>query len=432
MKARLIIILVAVVLLGAIVGVGALRAKQAADQQPIAVLKPAAVHVAPLREIEFEVTESFHGLIEANVRIDMAFQITGRLASLSADPPRILRENDVVKKDEVIATLDAARYQAAVRQAEAQQEQGKAAMAEAEAQVASAEAELDDARKNFTSVKDLFEDGTAKQRELDMAELRVRVAVAMVSRAKAVAQTAIASYDSARAALQLAEVNLDDATLKAPFDGRVAAVPTEIGQIVNPGETVLTLVDLSKVKLVIGVVESMRPLLHVGQQVQVEILALNKAGRLTNNAMNTVRTGTVITVPPAANEISGVFDVEVELDNSDGSIYPGNVGKATVTIGERRGVAVPSEAVVQHGDKMYAYVVGEKYKAGLDLGSIGQTAIDVPASVAREVEIDPVAIEKDNYVLSERPDGFDSLVVQGQHRLSDGQPVRVVPDTPSP
>jgi hypothetical protein len=210
-------------------------------------------------------------------------------------------------------------------------------------------------------------------------------------------------------------------------------VPIEVGQMVQPSQTIVTLVDVSRVKLVVGVVERKLPVLRKGQKVDVEVQALTANKEAVRDsakaaALGKPRSGVITIVPPAADPVTGLFNVEIELDNPDGLLRPGMIGKASVTVQEKKAFAIPADAVTKQGDQYFAYFVAQGYETGLDLGGLGKTTLNVPARVARKVAISPVAIEGEVYLITDLPETLDQLVVEGQTRLADGQPVQVLQD----
>jgi RND family efflux transporter MFP subunit len=288
---------------------------------------------------------------------------------------------------------------------------------------------VDDAQREYDRQVELLDKQAAKQRDVDRAETALKVAKAQRDVAKARYDRASATYDSASAAMDVAKVNHDDAILKAPIAGRVAALPLEVGSMVRPGDMVVRLVDMSKVKLIIGVVQSKRPQVREGQKVQVEVLALQANNTAVHGSDSKLppRTGYITMVPPASNPVTGLFDVEIELDNKDGALKPGMIAKATIALREdAEVVAVPAEAVKRKGNKLTAYFVSEGLDVGLNLGAIGQSHLTVPTMVVREFTIDKAVLVEDHYLISGLPPGISHLVVEGQTRVSDGKPVLVV------
>ncbi len=427
-KTRLTILAVFLGLLCALGAVAALRATARQSQRTLPTIEPAVVRAAPLRTRPYTLTESFYGLVQAHARLDMGFQIAGRLMQLGDDPDTPLREDDEVTRGDVLAVIDPQRYEAAVEQAKAQMSEAQAAMAEADAAVSDAEAHLKDARNDLERYTRLRESGASNPREVEKAQLAVAISEARLEAVKARRAAAEASYGSARASFTVANVNLQDATLVAPFSGRVAALPLEVGQTVTPGQPVVSIVDLTKVKLVVGVVERKLPLLRRGQPVTVQVEALASQARKLRDAsaLGAPRHGYVTIVPPAADPATGLFSVEIELDNDERLLRPGMVGRALVSVMETKAVVVPASAAIRVGDEAWAFFVGETLQAGLSLGAIGKASLDVPTTVARKVVFKPFLFDKDEYLLTEAPEGLSRLVVEGHERLSDGAPVRVV------
>lgn len=428
---KVVILSAFVTVSGGIAMVGYQRVKQNKQEQTVPVIKPEVVRCADLEVRPYVVTESFHGRIEANAELNMSFQIQGRLSQLgeSPDPARVLRENDVVQKGDLIAMLEPARFLAAVEQAKAMKNEAAAEMVAAEGAVAQAQAVVDDAKREHDRQLDLMKRDAAKQRDVDRAETALKVASAQFDVAKARYARASAAYDSANANLTVATVNHDDAMLKAPITGKVAALPVQVGTMMRPGDLVVRLVDISKVKLVIGVVERKRPQLSEGQTVQVEVLALTAAAQASTDVDAKVapRVGRVSMVPPAANPVTGLFDVEIELDNKDGMLKPGMIAKATIALrNSERVIVVPAEAVKRKGNKLTAFFVAEGLPVGLDLGALGKAQLTVPTMVVREFVIEKALLVEDQYLLSGVPEGVTQLVVEGQTRVSDGKPVVVV------
>lgn len=430
MKSRIIIAAVSVLVLGVLTWTGYHRAVSGHEGLAPAVIRPAVVRCAPLEQRQYQMIESFYGLLEARATVDVSFQISGRISQLGPSPDKKLEANDLVNPGDVLALLEPLRYEAAVEQAKAGMKEAQAAMSSAQAIIADATARLQDAQNELNRLTRLRKENVANAREEEKAQLAVSIAQAAVDTAKAQYASAQAAYDSSKAASTMATVNLNDATLKAPICGLVSMVPVEMGQTVSPGQKIATIVDTTTVKLVLGVVERKLPLLKRGQDVAVNIQALQAQSNILAQAreLSQPRQGKVTIVSPAADPVTGLFRVEIELDNADGMLRPGMIGKANVTVMERHVVAIPADAAQRIGDQATAYFVANHYKAGLDLGGLGRAELDVHAPVARKVEFTPLAFDKDYYLVADLPAGLSRLVVEGQSRLVDGQPVMILDD----
>jgi len=413
---------------GLIGAIAAYRASGSGVAPPPAAIRPAVVRSAPLDQRTYAITESFHGLIQANVRVDLAFRIPGRVSQIGATKDLGLKENDHVQSGQTLALLEPERYKAEVDKANAAMEEAKAATDSAQALIDDAKARAEDAKREFDRVTKLRAATAANDRDVERAETALKIAKAQLDGAQAKMAAASAGYEAGRTAWTTANLDLQEATLKAPMPALVAAIRMEVGETVNANVPILTLVDLSKVKLAIGVVEKKLPLLRKGQRVKVEIAALAAHATMSKDGapVSQVREGTITIVPPAADEATGLFNVEIELANDDGKLRPGMVGKAIVAVTEKKAIAIPAEAVTRNGEHCTAYFVAQGFTSGMSLGNLGDASLKIETTIARKVSFKPMAIDKDFYLVTDMPDGLSDLIVEGQTRLSDGEPVNVI------
>lgn len=416
MKSRLLIILVFAGVLGLVALVGVYRASQV--EPPSAPVSAAAkpVRYQTLERRSHAVTESFYGLIEADTRVDLAFQIPGRIQQLGPVPGQKLEPDHRVQQGDVVARLAPERYEAQLAAARSQKAEAQAALAAAAAEITEARARLADAQQDQQRISSLLAANSATPRELDKANLAVDLAQAALERALAREASAQAAFRSAEAAEQVAQVNLEDATLIAPLDASVAQVDVELGTMIQPGQRVLSLVDLDRVNLVVGVVERKLPLLKVGQPVAVEVLALSHdAARAPGVAdASSRREGRVSVVPPAADPVTGLFNVEIELANDDLALRPGMVGRADVEVLRVDAIAVPMAAARRQGDRATAYFA--------DVVSTPEG----DRTIARRVTFRPLAVAEDVYLVDAMPGDFARVIVEGQQGLADGQTINLI------
>jgi multidrug resistance efflux pump len=170
---------------------------------------------------------------------------------------------------------------------------------------------------------------------VEAARARVDVAQAQTGQAKAqldqllagpaaeAIAVAEAQVQQAKAALQAVQVALDQATLRAPFAGTVAALEVSAGETVLPGQTALTLADLGHLQVeTTDLSERDVDEVAVGQQatVYVEALGSEIAGR-------------VVRIANQANKIGGdvVYTVVVELDEQPPDLRWGMSVDAEIT-----------------------------------------------------------------------------------------------------
>ena len=211
---------------------------------------------------------SGNGRIEA-VGIDIAARTPGRIAEV------LVNEGDWVKAGQVVAVMDTDALQAQLRQAEAQLRQARSQVAIARSQLhqrraelaamqavlAQREAEREAARTRRHRSRLLAQEGASSQQEADdddarlrSAEAAVRAAQAQIVAARAAVTTSEAqsagaesAVDAAHAAVARVRADIDDATLRAPRDGRVQVRIAQPGEVIAAGGRVLEMIDLSDV-----------------------------------------------------------------------------------------------------------------------------------------------------------------------------------------
>jgi membrane fusion protein (multidrug efflux system) len=223
----------------------------------------------------------------------MAAQASGYVTGLS------VTDNQQVHKGQVIALIDDRTYRAEADQAQAdfvsasvnvanaaaQIELQHAVIAQAESDVGSAEAAVTFAQEELDRYSKLAKTlaGTVQNQQRTSAELRQRKAELLKAKAaletehkrETVLETALhqaeAAVSKAQAALDQAKVNLSYTEVRAPIDGVVGDRKVEIGQYVEPGTRLLTLVPMQSVYVVANYKETQLDRMHRGQAVEISV-----------------------------------------------------------------------------------------------------------------------------------------------------------------
>jgi RND family efflux transporter MFP subunit len=143
-----------------------------------------------------------NGYVVARTHASVSAKILGRLASLRVD------EGSVIRKGDVIATIDDADYRAQLAAAKA-----------AEAQIV---VQLEQANRDLERARQLRQGGMVSAVDLEGAQTR--------------AATLEAQLQSARAQTQLAQASYENTRVLAPFNGTVLRKDAEVGEIVAPSK----------------------------------------------------------------------------------------------------------------------------------------------------------------------------------------------------
>lgn len=213
-----------------------------------------------------------------------------------------VQDNQQVRAGDPLVQIDPRDARAQAAQAQAKVDQGLAAVAatraqigQQEAEIAVAEAQVRGARATLLHAqatadryRPLTAEGAHSRQELeqvleqrDKAAAQVKVAAAQtlaarraVSSLRAQIGSAEAQIEAARATLRQAEVDLSSTTVRASIDGRVGDRSVRIGQFVQPGTKLMSVVPVSDVYLVANFKETQVGLMRVGQPATIEVDAL--------------------------------------------------------------------------------------------------------------------------------------------------------------
>lgn|GEM_PF-1452710 len=431
MKSRLIILGVAAIFFALVAGL-IYRNRSVAAPVVNATAQIALVRLEPLKPKQYTLHERVNGVIQANIEVELSFQITGRIQLLgrgaTLEKPKTIDEASIVRKGDVIAVIEPERFEAQLRVAEAQVQVRKADLDRTNAALAEAKSLAQDAKDEYDRTLAAAERGATTAREVERARLAFDAARARARSAQATRDAATANVLAAKAERKQAQVRLSDATLRSPIDGSIAALLVEPGQTVSPGQTIARLVDDSTVKLRAGVVERRAMRFLAGQQADVFVRALDGQASVVRSVGNTAITGEVTIVPPAADPDTGIFYIEIRIDNrpdsmtgGKGLLRAGMIARAEVEIATDDFILVPEETVVYINGLAYVYMATRR-DAPLADKTQSDSVADAPL-IAKLTPINPVA-EDDRFVLLREAPAGVALIAAGQNLIHDGEPVR--------
>jgi len=197
------------------------------------------------------------------------------------------------------------------------------------------------------------------QKNLDELSKDIAISELQVEAAKASVEQARQSIALARQSLEQTEKDLTEAVILSPFDGIVASLTAEEGDVM-PSPTmsprrIISLIDPTKVELAVEVDEIDIPEVAVGQEVIITLDALP----------DQEFTGAVAVIYPVPLEISGVivYNVKIELDVPEGSgVRVGMSAEADIVLAKRSDVLlVPDRAIGKdsEGNTIVSVLVGK-------------------------------------------------------------------------
>ena len=202
--------------------------------------------------------------------------------------------------------------------------------------VNAASASLDDAKAKLAHWRSVRANPQALNAQVEAAQAGVEQAAAAVDAAQAQwdairagasaeqRRAARARVDQAQAALDALTAQRAEMQIVAPSDGTVLATVAHSGEIAAPGSTLLSLADLSELRLTVYVAENRLGHVALQQEVQVEVDAFpgrKFAGRIAHISDHPQYTPR--NVATKDERVNTVYAVEIRLPNAEGLLTPG-------------------------------------------------------------------------------------------------------------
>ncbi len=300
--------------------------------------------------VVFEVTPReriWDGTVEAVNQSTVSAQTSGRVAEIGYDV------NDFVPKGAVIVRFTDTEQRAALRKA-------NAALGEAQAR-------FDEAGKEFERISTMFENETVSKARFEQAKANHAASEARV--------------DAAQSGVTTAEEQLEYTVIRAPFAGIVAERFIEVGELVRPGQPIMSGLSLQSLRVNVDVPQSMfKPIREIG-----------KAFVYTDDQRITAES---LTFYPVADPITNTFTVRVNLPEDSATLFPGMFVKVGFVVGEARRLLVPERTVVRRSELTAVYILnGDRVTLRqVRLGRNFDTRIEILAGVTEGelVVTDPV------------------------------------------
>jgi multidrug efflux system membrane fusion protein len=321
---------------GAISAVGLSANASTAPAAPPA----AAVDVAEVVNRQIVDWQAYSGRIEAVDRVDVRPLVSGTLTAVH------FKDGALVKKGEVLFTIDPRPYAAEVARAEAQLQGAEARAAYTSSDVARGQR--------------LLGDNAIARRDYEEKQNASREAAANVAAAKA--------------ALRAARLNLEYTQITAPVSGRISRAEVTVGNVVNPGSanaSLTTLVSVSKVYASFDVDEQsflkyVNPARAAGTSVPVSLGLANEDGYS--------RQGRVGSVDNRLDTASGTIRVRAVFDNADGQLIPGLYARVRLGGGApHAAVMIDEKALGTDQDKRFVMVADGNNHANYRQVRVGAT-----------------------------------------------------------
>ncbi len=316
--------------------------KEAAKTQTAVTEKP-KVTIATVNERDVQQVQVFTATVEPEVKNNIAPATPGRIRNI------FVEVGSYVSKGQRLAQMDAVN-------------------------LSNSETQIENLRRIYKRVSELFSVGGASQQELDNAKLQ----------------------------LDLAETNLknlsENTYLLSPISGVVTARNYDVGDMFSGQMPLLTVMQINPVKLKVNISESYYSMVKIGMPVDVKVDVFG----------NETFPARVSLIYPVIDERSRTFTTELKLNNPGSKVRPGMFARVSINFGTQKNVVVPDRAVVKQSGSgaRYVYV----YKDG----KVDYTQVQLGQRLDKE------------YELISGVNNGEQVVVSGFIKLRDGIEVELL------
>jgi membrane fusion protein (multidrug efflux system) len=289
------------------------------------------------------------GIIEPWIRLELMAKVNGTISEV------LVREGSVMQRGDIIARIESDDYRIALD---------------------SAKASYKLAKSKFERAMKMVRNKTIPIADLEMSETQMY---------------------TAKSAMEDAELKLSRCTITSPMSGVIRRLDAKIGLFLNIGDPVAKILQIDRVKAVVGIPESDVRAAKKISSVEITIQALDDR-RLE---------GTKYFLAPSPESAARLYRLELELDNPGGDILPGMFLRAHVVKDiVHDAITVPLYSVITRGDEQFVFVVhdGVVHKQKVKLGIVEGWQVQTTEGLQAD----------------------DQVVIEGHRDVEDGQAVNVI------
>ena len=361
---------------------------------------PKPVKVERVKEESVKRSIEVVGTLAAVDEVTISSEAEGRVSRLLADL------GDRVRAGQMLMELDAEKLQYNADQQKAALARALAKYGASDSQhlppiektpdVVKAQAELAQAKQSFDRAEQLHQRQLVPRQTLDDAQTMLDSKRASYDAALQNAKNLRADIDASEANAKLADRQLRDTTIRAPFDGYVQKRLVNLGEYVKVQTPVMAVVRVDPLKVTAEIPERMGPWIKVDQPVDLNVDAYP----------DKTITGKVSRISPAVNTATRAFPFEALVPNNDASLKPGTFARVRIVSSR-----VDQVLTLPYSAMQYRYGVNRVFV--VDGDHLAMRELNVGERVGDRIEI------------TAGVKAGDPVVVADVDKLADGMKVKV-------
>ncbi len=310
---------------------------------------PASVVAQAVKVEKIEEKISLVGNLQADESIEIKNQIAGVIAEIG------FLEGELVKEGQVLFVIDADKLKASLAQAEAN---------------------LGLAQTTFTRLSTLIKANAISQQEFDQAS---------------------SDLEARKAQIDLIKAQLKETQITASFDGVTGDRKVSIGQFVNQGTLLTTLIKQDPMKAEFNIPERFLGQLKDGQSIEVTVAAYP----------DEIFKGQVYFIDPQVDELNRTALVKAKIPNPDARLVRGMFANLNLIVSIRQqALVIPESALIMKSEDVFVFAVDADNKAQMKKVKVGLRMVG-------KVEI-----------LDGLADG-ENVIIEGHQKIGPGSLVKI-------
>ncbi|MBU3102427.1 MULTISPECIES: efflux RND transporter periplasmic adaptor subunit [Clostridium] len=373
------------------------------------------VKASPVSISSITTTTKYGSKLATSSQTVVTSKIAGKVNGVNVDV------GQSVKKGDILFTLDRLELTAQYNVAKAAMDTANANLDKTsgsgyEQQLISANSTLDiakttynDAKNNYNTIHQQYNIGDSAKSELDAAKSKMDSAGLQVSAAsdslsllksKTGPQTdaaAAGQVQQAKASLDLAQIQMDNASIISPINGVISERNVEVGEVVSSAVSAFTIIDASSLRSEVSMTDKDVIKVKVNQKIPVQISSMN----------NKIVQGVVDTISPSADAKTQLYTVKVKIENPSNLLKPGMIVRVEFPDVVKTDISVvPNGAIFTENSVQYVYIVDATRlkKKQVVVGIANTTQTEIVSGIKLG----------------------DQVVTEGQSFLNEGQKVSIV------
>ena len=355
------------------------------------------------------------GVVEANETVRVTSEIMGQAKEVK------VKDGEEVNKGDILIVLSNEQIKIQVAQAQATLDSMQASydkiksgarpqeIKQAESALLQAKINRDSSEENYLRMEKLFSQKAISEQQYEQAKNQYEIADVQYQSAQESYELVIegaseedmesveAQVRQTKAALDMAKYQLKNTQITAPISGKVTSIAVSSGEMVSPSLPLLSIIDISKTFVKVGISEKDISKTKEGQKVNLEIDAFPEEKFQ----------GKIVSKGVAVDQISKTLEIKIEILQPAVDIPIGVFARGDILVKTNQDtLIIPSNALTRKKDGIYVYVIEEE--------------------IARQKEVVLGIIQDERVEILEGLSEKEEIVILGNQELEDGVKVTVL------